>query len=1456
VPFFVARFCSRTLYWVVVVLALLFALVVLTVKYLVLPNIERYQGEIINSVATRSGMDVSATAIKGGWRGFQPYVSLEDVVFREAAGANAKNRPAGTPALRLPKLKASLSWWSLFVGELRFSELSAEGPELMLSRAKDGLIYFAGQAVNRPKKPDDPVDDGALMRFLLEQPGLEIQNASLIWRDEISPGPDLLFTDVGFSLTRRGDRHSVGFVATPPTALARRIEARGDVAFNNSAASSNVTTNDAPAWSVEGSIFATATDGNIAELRRHVAVPDVIQTGLGNLRTWWEVDTRGIGSAGAGNRLPNNVPTNAPTGAPTSAPTSAGQIKSANATSATNPPARLPVRAVTADVHLINAQVRWDADSAPLSIAKLAGRIEYRGNADGLSISSKALELTTREGVVSPPADFSLTLKDQSDTKKMNGEITGNNIDLKVMAGLIESFPVGKDVRMAFAQYSPRGVVRDTSFAWTGDLAKPKTYKIKGALSEFGATAHAKLPGVTGFTGNIDGDNNGGRFNVASKNLELDMPEVFRAPLKFDALDSTGGWKKTADTFELALDKVAFAHPDLAGEISGTYSRFLADGARANEEKGPGTIDLKGKISRARAAGVPNFLPNGATKLREYLDNAIKAGDVASGDLVLKGALYEFPFQASKTGKFKLDLNLKQVGFLYATDWPEASAINGLLTIEGTKFVAKLDSARVFNAELKRTVLGIDDTALHPSFFTMATEIDARAEDVTKYLKESPLVNSAGAFTKIATLEGPGRLELSLRIPLGTAEERAASKAATAIVGRYEINRGSAKLALGGAQGTTISNLSGAVRFDESSVKSTNVTGTAFGNPIAVSISGGGEAGVVTEFNARAELSQLGEFIPRLPADVNGSTDFKGKVATKAGGMEVTIESPLVGVTSTLPYPLQKRADETRRLRVQMSNVGQAGEKLRLSIAGNASGDATQDVADSRVDARLQRRYAAGADGANKAQGFVGGIATLGETVGDAPIPEGLWLEGSVKQLDFDAWRRALDAYSPATKTASADAATSTAVPAKSDLQLAGFDLKLGQLQAYGRPFKALTLKGRRGAEDWRFVVDSAEASGDFTWRPGAFNERGAVRARLKTFILNDESGAAEAPPGISGVPATPSANETDFPALDIVADSFTLKKRWLGKLELRASPQSVNWKIDQLLITNGHAKLEMDGVWQRYGDPKVEQKGDASRLLAAGESLARTVMNVKLESSNLNALLDQFGYGEQMRGGRAKIEGQLSWPGHTYEFSSAKLSGNFKVDASGGSFAKVSPGAGKLLGLISLQSLPRRISLDFRDIFSEGFAFDKIEGGVKIENGVMLTENFQITGPSAEVKMQGEISLPNESANLIVTVQPRLDETVALGIGLATLNPLIGAAAWVGQKVIGNPIEKLFSKRLVVRGKWDEPKVEPFESGPSNNSLPNTSVPTAQPARPVVPTPAPTSTPVPNVTPTGNVVD
>ena len=154
------------------------------------------------------------------------------------------------------------------------------------------------------------------------------------------------------------------------------------------------------------------------------------------------------------------------------------------------------------------------------------------------------------------------------------------------------------------------------------------------------------------------------------------------------------------------------------------------------------------------------------------------------------------------------------------------------------------------------------------------------------------------------------------------------------------------------------------------------------------------------------------------------------------------------------------------------------------------------------------------------------------------------------------------------------------------------------------------------------------------------------------------------------------------------------------------------------------------------------------------------------------------------------------------------------RVQAENGQFAQLEPGVGRLLGVLSLQALPRRITLDFRDVFSEGFAFDEIAGTFKVENGLMRTSDLALDGPAAAVTIRGEIDLARETTQLDVRVKPALSTTFSAGAAaLFIANPLLGAAVGAGtllaQKLLDNPLGSIFSYDYRVTGSWSDPQVE-----------------------------------------------
>ena len=145
-------------------------------------------------------------------------------------------------------------------------------------------------------------------------------------------------------------------------------------------------------------------------------------------------------------------------------------------------------------------------------------------------------------------------------------------------------------------------------------------------------------------------------------------------------------------------------------------------------------------------------------------------------------------------------------------------------------------------------------------------------------------------------------------------------------------------------------------------------------------------------------------------------------------------------------------------------------------------------------------------------------------------------------------------------------------------------------------------------------------------------------------------------------------------------------------------------------------------------------------------------------------------------------------------------------MDAGKGQFLKIDPGIGKLLGILSLQALPRHITLDFTDVFSEGFEFDSITGDAQIAHGILTTKNFRIDGSAAKVTMTGEVDLNRETQRLLVRILPTVGDSVSL-LGFAA-GPAVGIGAFIANKLLREPLDKLVSFEYNVTGTWVDPSV------------------------------------------------
>ncbi|HLD09446.1 MAG TPA: AsmA-like C-terminal region-containing protein, partial [Methylophilaceae bacterium] len=224
----------------------------------------------------------------------------------------------------------------------------------------------------------------------------------------------------------------------------------------------------------------------------------------------------------------------------------------------------------------------------------------------------------------------------------------------------------------------------------------------------------------------------------------------------------------------------------------------------------------------------------------------------------------------------------------------------------------------------------------------------------------------------------------------------------------------------------------------------------------------------------------------------------------------------------------------------------------------------------------------------------------------------------------------------------------------------------------------------------------------------------------------------------------------------------------------------------------------------------KLRISNPDSVLLAEGEWLnwkrnPNTRMNINWAISDVGKTLERFGYPNTVKGGNADFIGQLNWPGSPHAFDVLGLNGNFKVDARNGQILQIQPGVGRLFSVLSLQNLPRRLTFDFRDVFSSGFTFDKVSANVKIDRGVMHSNDFILEGPTARVEMKGETDLHKETQHLFVKVTPYISDSLSLA-ALAG-GPAVAAAAYLAQKLLKDPLNKLAVDRYEIIGTWDNPQ-------------------------------------------------
>ena len=541
-----------------------------------------------------------------------------------------------------------------------------------------------------------------------------------------------------------------------------------------------------------------------------------------------------------------------------------------------------------------------------------------------------------------------------------------------------------------------------------------------------------------------------------------------------------------------------------------------------------------------------------------------------------------------------------------------------------------------------------------------------------------------------------------------------------------------------------VTGVSGRLQVTENGVAAREIAGNAFGGPLKVQVrTAAGQVAVNAAGQARID-EVARHFGWPLVDQLAGNTAWKAEIGIRGGNAEVVVESDLVGITSPLPDPLNKVASAALPLRIERTLPDPAREQYRIRLGEVGRGVVVR-----------------------RAGGLERGAVVVGP--GEPQLPDrGLALRIAAPRIDADAWRRLMPAKNNGGNGSNGgNGGISLAVDS--------IAVNADQLRLFGRDLHAVNATLRPRDKGWQIALDMREVAGDLFWREA---EDGLLQGRLRRLYLRP---AAES----AGVD-TSALNS--LPAMDLAVDDLHVGDLALGALQLKARNERGAWRLDTLNLKNPDGTLNGRGLWKNSGNQQ-------------------TRLDFELVTPDVGALLSRLGHADVVRRGSATLSGDLSWNGPPTGIDYRSLTGSMAVEARNGQFNQLQPGVGKLLGLISLQSLPRRLTLDFRDIFSQGFAFDSIDGRMDVASGIMRTaEPLAIRGPAARIEIEGATDLQAETQDLRVVVRPELGAVAALGV--AVINPVAGAATLLASAVGQNPLNHIFSYRYHVTGTWSDPQV------------------------------------------------
>lgn len=593
-------------------------------------------------------------------------------------------------------------------------------------------------------------------------------------------------------------------------------------------------------------------------------------------------------------------------------------------------------------------------------------------------------------------------------------------------------------------------------------------------------------------------------------------------------------------------------------------------------------------------------------------------------------------------------------------------------------------------------------------------------------------------------LSGPINLKLNLTIPL-------VKEIKNTLQGKLKFNK--ARLRLPDWK-ILLKKVDGTIQFTEQGLKSGPLTATLMESPFQFNV----ETIIQKNKQKATKIDMVGKLstdslkqrfkFPILKA-LQGQLVYKGNIlipSDERESIQLYISSPLKGIASLLPAPLLKTSDAKAQLAVTANFFPNRAAWLRIAVENHLS-------AILHVNPKHQ---------------IDKGELVLGQERAQMPKDKGLYIKGELKQTSLSELRQ--DLFMPGS------------TEKRLFPSIKKIDLRFTDFKMFGQRYEKLHLISHIQPESWLLKLSGDKLQGQIQL---PFDKSQAIMANFDKLYLDklDSDNKFKLLP-------------KQVPKLNLAVKDFRYHNNALGNLELVTVPTDDDCEIRAFNLRSKFMTLSAQGLWQ-------SQNGRLQTILLGEASLhplQKTLQTWKLKIP-IEAKKSYFNF-------------SLRWPGAPHQMQLTRADGTMNINLEDGLLTHLSEeterkiGLGKLIGLLSLQSLPRRLLLDFKDLKSKGLPFDRWRNDLVLKNGLITLQKSKIEGPIALAQISGKMDVANKQYDLKVYVIPNL--TASLPV-IATLagGPIAGAATWVANSLVGPEVHKAAAKLYKVTGDWDKPIIK-----------------------------------------------